>query len=189
MANGFSSKRGVILLFFLFVLCAAILFALFFHPKSSRLPSSIPAPQQAPVARPAPVTPPAMGTEPQEPRSFGSLQAQAKRFGERYGSFSTEANYANLRDLEPFMTDGFAAKTEASIRAAKAPAQYYGVTTRVVSVTNDFLDEKSGQATWTLATQRSEVKGNTPASVRYQEMMLTFVKVGEVWKVDAAVWK
>lgn len=118
-----------------------------------------------------------------------SLQSASKTFAERYGSYSTEAEFANLRDVLPLMSASFAAETEAFVEGATPAAEYYGVTTRVISVSVDAVDEAEGTATVTVTTQREEAKGDIQnITVRYQDLRLTFVIENGTWKVSSATW-
>lgn len=178
-------KPILITILVLFIFLVAVLLALFVRPKASPTPE----PQQPAVT--APVAPALTLSERQEQESRASsatLQAQAKMFAERYGSFSTEADYQNLKDLLPIMTDAFAAQTSAFILTVPKATEYYGVTTRVVAVKTDALDEAAGTASMTLGTQRQETKGTAAPTVKYQNLVLTFKKVGTEWKASSAVW-
>lgn len=128
--------------------------------------------------------------EQEERTNTASLQSASKTFAERYGSYSTEAEFANLRDVLPLMSASLAAETEAFIEGATPAAEYYGVTTRVISVTVDAVDETEGTATVTVTTQREEAKGDIQnITVRYQDLRLTFVMENGTWKVSSATWR
>lgn len=119
-----------------------------------------------------------------------SLQSASKTFAERYGSYSTEANFANLTDVLPLMTKAYATTTAAYIATAVSPKTYYGVTTRVITVKVDAEDDTAGTAQVTLTTQREEAKGSVQSvTVKYQDLVLSFEKEGGEWKVSNAVWK
>lgn len=118
-----------------------------------------------------------------------SIQSASKTFTERYGSYSTEAEFANLRDVLTLMSASFAAETEAFIDGATSAAEYYGVTTRVISVSVDATDDVAGTATVTVTTQREEAKQDIQnITVRYQDLRLTFVTEDGAWKVSSATW-
>ncbi|OGL95779.1 hypothetical protein A2348_00080 [Candidatus Uhrbacteria bacterium RIFOXYB12_FULL_58_10] len=118
-----------------------------------------------------------------------SIQSASKTFAERYGSYSNEANFANLRDVIPLMNASFARETLAFVDAATAPVDYYAVTTRVISVSVDAVDEATGTATVTVTTQREEAKGSVQnVSVRYADLRLTFVTENGSWKVSSVSW-
>ena len=113
----------------------------------------------------------------------------AKMFTERYGSYSNEANFENLRDVLPLMTDAFATRTNDFIASAKSPDVFYGVSSRVVTVKVEHMDDETGTATILVNTQREEAQGSTQqTAVSYQEIRLELVKEGGIWKVDSAIW-
>jgi hypothetical protein len=114
----------------------------------------------------------------------------SKTFIERYGSYSNEAAFANLRDVLPLMSKSFAAKTQKLIDGGEVPEEYYGVTTRVVTVGIEEKDETVGIATVISMAQREE-SFDSPQNekVKYQEIELTFVMEDGAWKVDSANWQ
>ncbi len=126
----------------------------------------------------------------EERETTASVQTVAKTFVERYGSYSNESDFANLRDLYPLMTDAFKAETEAYIEGTTIPETFYGITTRVITLKIDDYDETAGTATVTISTQREEaVDSPQNVSVRYQDIELSLVMESGVWKVDSAQWK
>ena len=119
-----------------------------------------------------------------------SVQSLAKTFTERYGSFSTEADFANLKDVLPLMTDDFAQQTENYIKQAQVGETFYGVTTKVVSLKVNGLDEETGRAMIILSTQRQEAYDNPQnISLKYQDLVLEMEKISGVWKVSSAIWQ
>jgi Na+-transporting methylmalonyl-CoA/oxaloacetate decarboxylase gamma subunit len=113
----------------------------------------------------------------------------SKTFVTRYGSYSNEADFANLVDVLPLMSESFAAETEAFIEDAVSPEEYYGVTTHTVTVTVEEEDDALGVATVRVSTQREEAIGSPQnVEVRYQDILLTFVKESASWRVDSATW-
>lgn len=138
---------------------------------------------------PAPSPTPEVAEEQEQRDQSAGLQALAKTFAERYGSFSTEANFANLEDVMLLMTPEFAARTQAYIDTAAVGESFYGVTTRVVSINIDQLDEEAGQAVLTINTQRQEaVDSPQNISVKYQDIVLEFEMISGSWKVSSATW-
>ncbi len=126
----------------------------------------------------------------QERVSTASLQTASKIFAERYGSYSAEANFANLTDVLPLMTDAFAKETRAYVATATPPTEYYAVTTHVVTIAVDGEDDAAGTARVTVTTQREEAKGNVQdVSVRYQDLVLTFLRENDTWLVASANWQ
>lgn len=113
----------------------------------------------------------------------------AKMFVERYGSYSNEAEFQNLRDVLPLMTDTFAEKTRVFIEGAEVPETFYGVTTRVLIVQVERMDEAAGKATFKINTQQERSEGSAQnVSVNYQEIRVELNREAGVWKVSSAVW-
>jgi hypothetical protein len=144
----------------------------------------IPVTQVTETARPQP-------EDPDKPDPMANLRSLALSIAERYGSFSNQGDFENLRELKVFMTDSLAAEVEAYIgeagaRAAVSPA-YVGMTTRSLSATIDRFDEAAGTASVTVNTQRQETTGSG-TQVFYQELMMDFVRSGEIWQVDSIKW-
>ncbi len=118
-----------------------------------------------------------------------SVTTVAKSFTERYGSYSNEAKFQNLLDLFPLMTAAFVEKTKGFIENSSLPDSYYGVTTRVLTVTVEQLNEQAGEAIILMQTQREMGEGSTQnTKVSYQEIRLTLKQEAKIWKVDSADW-
>lgn len=119
----------------------------------------------------------------------GSAAARqmAELFAERYGSYSNQGNYQNLRDLLPVMTAAFRARTEATLAAA-APASgtFEGVTSVKVSTDVRSADEDSAVVAVTL--QQEKTSGGAAPTVGYRTLRMELVREGESWRVDAAAW-
>ena len=186
-------RSKIIILIVLLILALLFLFWLLwslFRPATSIKPVETgtrplpPTEEQLPT--PEPEQP---SVEQQQHTQSASVQSLSKTFTERYGSFSSESDFANLRDVEVLMTASFAAQTQAYIDTAVAPEDYYSVTTRVVSIAVDAMDETAGMATVSIATQREEAKDEPQnISVRYQTLKLELKMEDGEWKVDSATW-
>ncbi len=171
-----------------------ILYVLFSKPEPEPvvvepIPEEIVLPIEEVVEREPTVTEQATAQEQATRTESADVISLSKTFVERYGSYSNEADFANLRDVLGLMTDDFAADTEAFIEDNSAPEQYYGVTTRVITVTVESQDDDAGTAQVLVNTQREEAD-NSPqnTSVRYQEIRLLYIKQSGEWKVDSASW-
>ncbi len=141
--------------------------------------STAPAPAPAPVAVNV------------EDSTKTTLTAIALPFIERYGSYSNQNNMENIADLVPFMTkemQDWAAKTIKEAQSKPLPTIYQGTTTKVVAYT---VTKASGaNAEITAKTQRIESTGTAANSKTYnQDIIVTLVKEGGVWLVQAAVWQ
>ena len=116
------------------------------------------------------------------------LQGLAYTFAERYGSFSNQTDFANLRDVLPLMSGALKTQTENYIASASTAGEYYGITTRVLSIKVISDDGTSGVVE--VSTQREESKSNpNDSQVKYQKLVLNYSKEAEVWKVVSAVWQ
>lgn len=112
----------------------------------------------------------------------------SKSFVTRYGSYSNEANFANLEDVLVLASVSFAAELQNTIDTSVAPEAYYGVSTSIVTVKVNEQGETFSQVTVT--TQREEAIGSPQnTTVKYQDIILTFVMEDESWKVDSATWQ
>ena len=181
----------VIISVILAIIFFLILWFLFFRGK----PKATPAPTaKAPVVTQSiPSTPTVSqqvtAQEKQTRTEAAGVIALSKLFTERYGSWSNEADFQNVRDLIPLRSKSFAATTTANLATKSIPTGFYGITTRVITVTVLKNDEKAGIAKIDLDTQRQEERGSAQnTSIKYQKIELTFVKESGVWLVDSATW-
>lgn len=110
-------------------------------------------------------------------------------FVERFGSYSTESGYENIDDLMGMATASMQRRLDALAESARQTADdnYYGVSTRIMSVKTEVSSET--EARFLVTTQREEsfdTPGNT--SVRYQDIRVSLLKEGEDWLVDDFTW-
>lgn len=122
------------------------------------------------------------------------LARLAAAFSERFGSYSNQSDYSNIRDLKIFMSSSMKAWADEYIRQAilknADTSIYYGITTKAVTTEIKSYDEDSGQAEILIKTQRREATGTTAnASSFYQDIIIKFVKEDGAWKVDSAYWQ
>ena len=171
---------------------------------STRKPSAAPAPAAAPVpaAEEAVETPEAIPEVPASPlrptavaaptdARTGAIQL-AELFAERYGSYSNQESYQNLRDLLPVMSQSLRKATEAELAKAGTvpPAQNYeGVTSAKISTKVLSFSEAAGTASLAVTLQETKTVGTAPPEVSYRTLRLSLVKEGEDWKVDAVKWE
>jgi len=128
---------------------------------------------------------------PAEPEVQGSTAGQqmAELFAERYGSYSNQGDYQNLRDLLPVMTDRYRASTEAFLETTEtAPGQpYEGVTSVKISTDVRSIDEDSAVIAVTLQQERAS--GAAAPTIGYRTLRMELMLVGAEWRVDAAQWE
>ena len=119
------------------------------------------------------------------------LTITARDFTERYGSYSTEGDFANLEALLPVMTARFRNQTQTVIEKNKAQqqaAQFVGVTTKALSVKPEGQISADTPASVLVQSQQTTSKSGT-SEVSYATLALTLVYNGALWKVDTATWQ
>lgn len=188
-------KKRVTIIVIISVLIALIFIFLVYAFLSNRKPKIDTAKEtSAPVETQAP-TPPTVSDqlldkEKENRAQSAGVIALSKLFVERYGSYSNQANFQNIRDVIPLMSQKFASETENDLAGKTAPSGFYGITTRVIIVNVNQTDEQAGTASVLIKTQREEENNSAQnTSVNYQDIELTFVKEAGVWKVDSANWR
>lgn len=178
---------GGLLLAILIVLSLFLWF--FFKPDSSQRESRGSETSSVPLVASEPLEN-AIEQEQKIERAQGSdIIAFSKTFVERYGSYSTEAQFANLTDVLPLLSERFGSEVEQTVDQAEPTFGYYGVSTQVITVEIDEVDEAAGVAVVVVNTQRAEsIDSPQNLVIRYQEIRLTFVKEAGTWKIDSASW-
>ena len=114
----------------------------------------------------------------------------ARSFVERFGSFSSQANYVNINDVKLLATEGLKERLDSIALKAKSVSggAYYGVSTKVIAV--EELTKTDAVAEFKMKTQRQEtIDFPSNMSIRYQDIMVDLVKVGDRWLVSDFVWK
>lgn len=113
-------------------------------------------------------------------------------FVERFGSYSSESDLANIEDVLSLATTSYQSELETLINEVRSGTQnstYYGVTTRVISKKMTVYDEAAGTASFDVVTQREESIGSVQEStVRYQTIRLELRREDGVWKIASATW-
>lgn len=116
------------------------------------------------------------------------VERLAKLFTERFGSYSTDAQYQNILDLRPYMTNKMRVWAEdyVTVQIARGDeATLNRIVTIVVSTQEQSI--AGTRVSMRLTTQRVE-SGVTEESY-YQEIELDFIKGDEGWLVDSATWQ
>ncbi|MBU0613495.1 hypothetical protein KKB10_05820 [Patescibacteria group bacterium] len=120
------------------------------------------------------------------------LQPIARNFAERFGSYSNHSDYENITKLEVYMSNSmknWARKYVAEQQANDSiDADYYGITTKALSVATDSINEDGGTAQFTVSTQRNETKGDEEAKIIYRDIVIKFILESGEWKVNEAMW-
>jgi len=127
----------------------------------------------------------------EESKEQSSLMATAITFAEKYGSYSTQSEFENLKDLKVMMTSKMIAETNSYIEEkSKEPDAgiYVGNTTKAIST--KIISLTGNTAEVIVQTQRSESQGTNPQPrVYYQDIQLQFQKIAGAWKVESALWQ
>ena len=119
-----------------------------------------------------------------------NLEQIARMFAERFGSYSNQSNFENIKDLQVFMTDYMKKWSEEYIAEHSTGASpiYWGVTTNALSIKSSDIDDS--EATVVVATRRRETSADHDNYKVYnQDLKVLFKRVGGVWLVDGAYWQ
>lgn len=114
-----------------------------------------------------------------------SVAQLAKFFVERYGTYSSDNDFQNIKEVEAFVTRALWSKISAPMNSKTTTQGFVGVTTKVISM--ELLGWSGTAATVELKTSRIEEK-NGAVSTRYQNATVEMVKVGDAWLADKLVW-
>jgi len=122
------------------------------------------------------------------------LKMIAASFAERFGSFSNQSDYGNIRDLKIFMTAGMQKWADDFIIESRAENSdssiYHGFTTKAITKEIRQFDEAAGRAEILIKTQRKEAAGTTGNTTTfYQDIIIKFIKEKGAWKVSEANWQ
>ena len=195
---------GIIIVMAALAIIAGIVYIIFFYKFSAPVQpvAGQPAVEQTqPVTQPTPEAPaqPTTASQPVSPLKQAEVTADdlarlAAAFAERFGSFSNQSDYGNIRDLQIFMTSTMKTWADNYISDARArntqTAIYYGIVTKAISSEVKRFDADTGQAEILVKTQRREsagVSGNS--STFYQDISLKYSRERGVWRVDGIYWQ
>jgi hypothetical protein len=122
------------------------------------------------------------------------LKRIASSFAERFGSYSNQAGYGNIDELEIFMSPAMIEWSKKYVTEMKSKNSntsiYYGITTIAVTSNTIKYDSDEGLAEIKVMTQRRESLGTISNSKTfYQDIIIVFVKEKDVWKVNQAFWQ
>ncbi|MBI5765875.1 hypothetical protein HZA71_01455 [Candidatus Falkowbacteria bacterium] len=116
------------------------------------------------------------------------LKQLALSFAERFGSYSNHSGSAGLESLFPLVT----AKMQSAINKiitnnSYSTSTYEGFNTK--ALTGDLLNIDQQKASILVYTQRTYRLADKTPKVFYQNLSLKFLKIGNEWKIDEAVWR
>lgn len=167
------------------VVLLVLLWLLVFRKSKTQVdvnPEPTPVVQIVPEVNPADVPAPAVV----------SASTVTRIFIERFGSYSSESDFANVDDIMSLATPAYQAELEALLvtyrRQYDPEAGYNGISTRVITLKPTL--ESEAEATFLVTTQREEAVGNPGnTNLRYQDADVSLVKAGEDWLVNDLTWK
>jgi len=180
-----NKKRILLILGVLIVLLiiAIIIWWIFFRVKEPPLVNITPQPDNTNKVV-LPVTQDT-STAPVVPQN-NDLIVIARNFTERFGSYSNQVDFQNIKDLYPLMTASF--KQSLNLDAGNfADLNYIGVDTKVLKVA--VVEENSNSASLLVHTQRSQRGSNLQTEITYQRLALELVKSGDSWLINKADWQ
>lgn len=195
---------GVIIIILGLAIIAGIVYVIFFYKFSSppEQITELPAVQQAePLAQPIIKEPVEQQTavQPVSPLKKAEVKQEdlarmAAAFAERFGSYSNQSDYGNIRDLQIFMTakmKDWAENYIADARARKTNTViYYGIITKFISSEVKQFDQDMGQAEVLVRTQRRESAGvSSNSSTFYQDIIIKYLREKGVWRIDGIDWQ
>lgn len=195
---------GVIIIIAALAIIAGIVYIIFFYKFSSPVEQIVEQPvAEEPVKtiqpaveqtdKPATTFQPTSPLKKAEVRS-DDLARMASAFAERFGSFSNQSDYGNIRDLQIFMTKTMKIWAENYINDARARKTqttiYYGIVTKAISSEAKQFDSDVGQAEILVKTQRRESAGIAGNSTTfYQDIIIKYVREQGVWRVSGVYWQ
>lgn len=113
------------------------------------------------------------------------VEQLAKIFAERYGTYSTDSNFQNIKDVQDLVTPSLWTKLKAKITTGPA-ANFVGATAKVI--TSDLSDWDGASAT--VQMQATVVKEqNGVSTTLHQNVVVSMVKSGSSWLVNDFTWK
>jgi hypothetical protein len=196
-------KLGILLIAVGFVLLVLVVYLFFFRKAPATTPAtgnttstpaqikpSDPLFEQAKQTESNKVYDFSTTTEAARAETLEDAKAKAKAFAERFGTFSNQANYANLKDLELFMTAKMQAWAEnyiAQKSQEKYSGSYAGYTATALTATVDSSSDDTAKIT--VETRRTETLGTAAPREYQQKISITMVKVDNVWMTDSATWQ
>ena len=117
------------------------------------------------------------------------LTTVARNFAERFASYSTDSHAANLVEVKLLASAKLSAKLDGLINSSGSQGEYYGVSSKVLKVKINNLNEAAGEAEVTVSLQREETDAQNKQLVYYQDLYLNLISSGSDWLVDSFAWQ
>jgi hypothetical protein len=113
-----------------------------------------------------------------------SLEQLAKIFVERYGTYSSDNNFQNIKEVQDMVTPALWALIKPT--DVKRSGGFVGVTTQ--AITSEFVKKNAGEVIVKVKTVRIEEKNNKISNLQ-QSGVVTLIKQGSGWLIDKIVWE
>lgn len=114
-----------------------------------------------------------------------SLAQQARSIAERFGSYSTDNPFENLKDLTPIITEQLRKEFDEIIRKG-VKGEFQRVLTYSTGV--EPIEANDEIKRFRVPVQRI-IQNSRGTEREKSSMRVRFVRVGEVWKADSIVWE
>jgi len=111
----------------------------------------------------------------------------AQFFIERFGTYSSDADFANIDDLLGFMTSDMQNSMENYKRNQPVRSEYYAITTDISSIKTKSFSLTSRTASFDIITNREEELGSIDIYQQQAQIDLKQDSTGQ-WKVDSVLW-
>ncbi|MFA5358347.1 MAG: hypothetical protein WC310_00815 [Patescibacteria group bacterium] len=118
-----------------------------------------------------------------------SLEIVSRFFAERFGTYSNQSNFENIKDLQYLMTEDVKSWSEKFISQGNISSdQYWGVTTKALAIKSQ--DIKADTAVIVVSTQRQEYSRDVnKAKIYKQDLKLEYVKSDGNWLISGVYWQ
>lgn len=117
-----------------------------------------------------------------------SITRLARNFTERYGSYSTDTNFANIEQTRSMMTSAMSAQADRVIAQGGNTGEFSSVESRATNVRiTDFSSGATG-ATVEADVRQTTITGQGDPMYNNVTARLTLKKEGMAWKVDSFRW-
>jgi vacuolar-type H+-ATPase catalytic subunit A/Vma1 len=181
-----SRRAKVILILVLFLLALFLLWWLLRKEEPAPSPRAREAPAAEVKKEEVSLVAPLVVRESADEEEAGAI-AVARMFAERYASFSSESDFANVKDLFPLMTLSLREREEARIRAAGSGGEYLGITSSVVTMSTITMNENEAMIEAGLQRRVTEGEARTEET-RYETLRLQLLKENGSWFVTEVGW-
>jgi hypothetical protein len=112
------------------------------------------------------------------------LKQLAKVFVERYGTYSSDNNFLNLKEVKDLVTPGLWSSIKPT--DSKRTGEFVGVTTEAFYA--EIVKKSATDATINVQTIRNQTKNNKLSTLQ-QVAVVRMLKQGDAWLVDKVVWE